>query len=133
MSKYVKEVTGVEIVEEAVENAKENAKINGIKNATFYLDDARTDLSKHLKDKDVVFFDPPRKGLSKDLISSIINSEINKIVYISCNPATLARDLTLFKEHYNISNIYPVDMFPYTVHVENVCVLSKKGLNNGLC
>lgn len=126
MSRYVKEVTGVEIVEEAVDNAKENTKINGIKNATFYLDDARADLSKYLKDKDVVFVDPPRKGLSKDLISSIINSEINKIVYISCNPATLARDLSLFKEHYNISTIHPVDMFPYTVHVENVCVLSKK-------
>ncbi len=125
MAKYCKEVTGVEIVKAAVENAKDNAKLNNITNATFYLDDARCDLSKYLKDKDVLIVDPPRKGLSKELIDSIIKTNIEKIIYISCNPATQARDLNLFKEHYNFSDIYPVDMFPFTTSCETVCLLSK--------
>ena len=125
MAKYCKEVTGVEIVKEAVDNAKDNAKLNNITNATFYLDDARADLSKYLKDKDVLIVDPPRKGLSNDLIDSIKNTNINKIVYISCNPATLARDLKLFEDKYELSNAYPVDMFPYSTHVETVVLLSK--------
>ena len=125
MSKYCKEVTGVEIVKEAVDNAIDNAKLNGIKNASFYLDDARADLSKYLKDKDVVVVDPPRKGLSEKLINSLIENDVKKIVYISCNPATLARDLTNFKDNYSISDIHPVDMFPFTKHVETVCLLSK--------
>lgn len=125
MAKYCKEVTGVEIVKAAVENAKDNAKLNNITNATFYLDDARCDLSKYLKDKDVLIVDPPRKGLTKELIDSIIKTNIEKIIYISCNPATQARDLNLFKEHYNFSDIYPVDMFPFTTSCETVCLLSK--------
>ena len=119
-------MTGVEIVKAAVENAKDNAKLNSITNATFYLDDARCDLSKYLKDKDVLIVDPPRKGLSKELIDSIIKTNIEKIIYISCNPATQARDLNLFKEHYNFSDIYPVDMFPFTTSCETVVFLSKK-------
>ncbi len=131
MAKYCKEVTGVEIVKEAVDNAIDNAKLNNIDNATFYLDDARCDLTKYLKDKDVVIVDPPRKGLNNDLINSIINSNINKIVYISCNPATLARDLKEFEGKYEIGDINPVDMFPYTTHVETVVLMSRvaeKGL-----
>ncbi|MDD7129054.1 MAG: 23S rRNA (uracil(1939)-C(5))-methyltransferase RlmD, partial [Prevotella sp.] len=88
-------------------------------------DDARCDLSKYLKDKDVLIVDPPRKGLSKELIDSIIKTNIEKIIYISCNPATQARDLNLFKEHYNFSDIYPVDMFPFTTSCETVVLLSK--------
>ena len=126
MAKYCKEVTGVEIVKAAVENAKDNAKLNNITNATFYLDDARCDLSKYLKDKDVLIVDPPRKGLSKELIDSIIKTNIEKIIYISCNPATQARDLNLFKEYYNFSDIYPVDMFPFTTSCETVCLLSNR-------
>lgn len=125
MAKYCKEVTGVEIVKAAVENAKDNAKLNNITNATFYLDDARCDLSKYLKDKDVLIVDPPRKGLSKELIDSIIKTNIEKIIYISCNPATQARDLNLFKEHYNFSDIYPVDMFPFTTSCETVVLMGK--------
>ncbi len=126
MSKYCKEVTGVEIVKEAVDNAKDNAKLNNITNATFYLDDARAELSKYLKDKDVLIVDPPRKGLSNDLIDSIKKTNINKIVYISCNPATLARDLKLFEDKYSFNDAYPVDMFPYSTHVETVVCLSNK-------
>ncbi len=125
MSKYCKEVTGVEIVKEAVDNAKDNVKINNIKNATFYLDDARAKLGKYLKDKDVLIVDPPRKGLSNDLIESIKETNIEKIVYISCNPATLARDLKLFEDQYNFSDAYPVDLFPYSCHVECVVLLQK--------
>ncbi|MBR2577526.1 MAG: 23S rRNA (uracil(1939)-C(5))-methyltransferase RlmD [Erysipelotrichaceae bacterium] len=123
MARYCREVCGVEIVKEAVDNARDNARMNGIDNATFYLDDARADLGKYLKDKDIVIVDPPRKGLNKSLIDSIIDSGIPKVVYISCNPATLARDLAQFKEHYDFSAIHPVDMFPFTTHVETVCCL----------
>ena len=126
MSKYCKEVTGVEIVKEAIDNANENCKLNNITNAKFYLDDARGDLSKYLIDKDVVIVDPPRKGLTEKLINSLKENNIKKIVYISCNPATLARDLTMFDDMYEISDIHPVDMFPYTTHVETVVLLSKK-------
>ena len=122
----VKEVTGVEIVKDAVLNAKENALMNNITNANFILDDAKNPLDKYLKDKDVVIVDPPRKGLNENLINSLITSNIEKIVYVSCNPATLARDLSLLKECYNISSISPVDMFPHTTHVECVILLQRK-------
>ena len=125
ISKYCKEVSGVEIVKEAVENAKENAKLNNIQNVKFYLDDANSDMSKYLKDKDVLIVDPPRKGLNNKLIDTIINSDIKKMVYISCNPATLARDLSILKEAFEFKEIYPVDMFPYTTHVETVVLLFK--------
>ncbi len=126
LAKYAKEVFGVEIVKEAIINAKANAEINNINNAYFYLDDANNDMNKYLKDVDVVVLDPPRKGLNKQLIDSLINSGIKKIVYVSCNPATLARDLNYFKDYYDISDINPVDMFPYTKHVECVTILKLK-------
>lgn len=126
LARKAKEVTGVEVVEPAVNNAIENAKMNNINNANFILGDARDPMDKYLKDKDVVIVDPPRKGLNESLINSIINSNINKIVYVSCNPATLARDLTLLKDTYNMGNITLVDMFPYTTHVESVVLLTHK-------
>ena len=121
-----KEVTGVEVIEPAVNNAIENAKLNNITNASFILDDARNPLDKYIKDKDVVIVDPPRKGLNNTLINSIIESKIERIVYVSCNPATLARDLTLLKDTYNIGTITPVDMFPSTTHVECVVGMQRK-------
>lgn len=126
MSRYVKEVTGVEIVSQAIDNAKENAKINNISNANFICADASKKMDEYIKDKDIVIVDPPRKGLSKELIETLIKYKIKKIVYVSCNPATLYRDLMLFKDYYDVSNIQPVDMFPYTTHVENVCCLKLK-------
>lgn len=123
MAKYVKEVTGVEIVEAAVNNAKENALINGIDNATFYLDDAKNKLDKYFVNKDVVVVDPPRKGLSDSLIETLHNVDIKKVIYISCNPATLARDLAKLQDVYEIKEAYPVDMFAHTTHVETVCLL----------
>lgn len=126
LSKKAKDVTGVEVVKAAVDNANENIKLNNIKNASFILDDARNPLDKYLIDKDVVIVDPPRKGLNPSLIESIKKSNIKKIVYVSCNPATLARDLNEFKDLYNIGNITPVDMFPYTTHVECVVLMEKR-------
>ena len=125
LARYAKHVTGVEIVKQAIDNAKENAMINNLTNVDFILADANKNMDSYLNDKDIVVVDPPRKGISKDLIQSIINSNINKIVYVSCNPATLARDLELFKNYYNIGDIYPIDMFPFTTHVESVVLMSR--------
>ncbi|MBQ6560262.1 MAG: 23S rRNA (uracil(1939)-C(5))-methyltransferase RlmD [Erysipelotrichaceae bacterium] len=126
MAKSAKQVTGVEIVKEAVANAKDNAMINRIENVDFVLADASKGMDSYLKDKDIVIVDPPRKGLSKELIDSLIKNGINRIIYVSCNPQTLARDLKLFENDYHISEIHPVDMFPYTIHCECVVRLEKK-------
>ena len=128
LARYAKEVTGVEIVKDAVLNAIDNAKLNNISNANFILDDASNPLDKYLIDKDVVVVDPPRKGLNGTLIKSLIESNISNVVYVSCNPATLARDLSLLKDYFNIGTITPVDMFPFTTHVE--CVVSMQRKDN---
>ncbi len=129
-SKYFKKVYGIEIIQEAIEDAKENAKINNIENTEFYAGDVEKILPQIL-DKEkikpgVVFVDPPRKGLDKNTVQLLLNLEPQKIVYVSCNPATLARDLLLLEEKYSIKNVQPVDMFPYTHHVECCALLCKK-------
>ncbi len=126
LAKNARQVTGVEIVKEAVANAKENARMNDINNADFILADASKGMDRYLEEKDIVIVDPPRKGLSAELIDSLIRHEISRIVYVSCNPQTLARDLKLFEKTYKISEIHPVDMFPYTIHTECVVRLDKK-------
>ena len=126
LSRYCKQVTGVEIVKEAVDNAKDNAVMNGFTNSEFILADASKDMDEYLDDKDIVILDPPRKGISKQLIDSLIAKNVKRIVYVSCNPATLYRDLELMKNHYEISAIEPFDMFPYTVHVESLVSLKRK-------
>ncbi len=129
-SKYVKKVYGIEIVEQAVEDAKENARINNITNADFFAGDVEVVLEDLLKNRnikpDVVFVDPPRKGLDNVTINNILKVLPNKIVYISCNPATLIRDLKLLEDKYELQEIQPVDMFPFTSHVECVTVLQLK-------
>lgn len=118
MAKYAKYVYGIEIVEEAVESAKENAKINNVNNTEFFAGDVEIVLDKLINEKgikaDVVMFDPPRKGLDKNSINNILKIKPKKIVYISCNPATLTRDLKDFEDDYDIKTIIPVDMFPWT-------------------
>lgn len=126
LARFAGHVTGIEIVKEAIKDAKENATMNRLNNTEFILADASKGMDPYLNDKDIVIVDPPRKGLSKELIASLIDSKIEKIVYVSCNPATLARDLELLKKEYDISEIYPVDMFPFTVHLECVTALTKK-------
>ena len=130
MARFAKSVCGVEIVDAAVKNAKDNAKLNNIDNAEFILADASKNMNEYIKDKDIVIVDPPRKGLSNELINSLISNNIKRIVYVSCNPATLNRDLDLLSKTYNIGDIQPVDMFPYTTHVE--CVVSMQSKENSL-
>lgn len=114
---------GVEIISQAVENAKVNAKLNGIKNAEFLCGDA-SDAPLHKCD--CVIVDPPRKGLTPKLIEQLSDAEVEKIVYVSCNPDTLARDCALFIEKgYKLSTVYPYDLFPRTGHVENIVCLGK--------
>lgn len=126
LARFARKVTGIEIVKEAVDNAKDNAKLNGMDNAEFILSDASKNMDEYIAGKDIVVVDPPRKGISKELIDSFNKNRIMKIVYVSCNPATLSRDLEMLKEDYDIGKIQPVDMFPWTTHVETVCLLSKK-------
>ena len=130
MSKFAKKVYGIEIVEEAVKMAKENAKNNNVSNTEFFAGDVEIVLDDLINNKglkaDVVMFDPPRKGLDKKSIDNILNIRPKKIVYISCNPATLIRDLADFENEYDIKTIIPVDMFPFTSHVECCSVLQLK-------
>ena len=128
LARYAKHVTGVEIVEAAINNAIDNAKLNNMNNLEFVLADAGKNMDSYITNKDIVVVDPPRKGLSNELVNSLINSNVNRIVYVSCNPATLARDLDLLSVAYDIGEIYPVDMFPWTVHVE--CVVSMQRKDN---
>lgn len=126
MSKYAKKVYGVEIVEEAIEAAKENAKINNVENTEFIAGDVEKVLSNLIDNKkvipDIIMVDPPRRGLDNTSVENIKKVSPKKLVYISCNPATLMRDLAKLEDIYEIKNIKPVDMFPYTSHVE-VCSL----------
>ncbi len=124
-----KKVTGVEIVPEAIEDAKLNAKTNNITNIDFICGDASVvalDLKKQNKKFDVLFVDPPRKGCNSQALETILSFDARKVVYVSCNPATLARDLEYLKQFYNVEMIQPVDMFPHTHHCENIVLLTKK-------
>ena len=130
MANYAKKVYGIEIVKEAIDAANENAKINHVNNIEFYAGDVEIVLDDLINNRgitaDIVMFDPPRKGLDRNTINNILKIKPKKIVYISCNPATLIRDLALFEEQYEIKTIVPVDMFPWTSHVECVSVLQLK-------
>ncbi len=129
MADKAKEIIGVEIIPEAIENAKENASLNGIENTRFICDDAsgaaKELLSGGIK-PDVVVLDPPRKGCSKDVIDAVAGMKPQRIVYVSCDAASLARDCALFREvGYEVTKVTAVDMFPRTVHVETVAQLSR--------
>ncbi|MEG1565512.1 MAG: 23S rRNA (uracil(1939)-C(5))-methyltransferase RlmD [Bacilli bacterium] len=124
-AKYVNSVTGIEIIREAIEDAKDNAKRNEITNASFFVDDASNII---LETKyDVVFVDPPRKGLDESFVEALLSNAPNRIVYVSCDPSTLARDVKMLSECYHVEEIQPVDMFPFTYHVECVCLLTRIG------
>ena len=127
MSKFAKKVYGVEIVEEAVNAAKENATINKVDNTEFFAGDVEFILDDLINNKkiipDIVMVDPPRKGLDNKSINNILKIKPKKIVYISCNPATLVRDLAKLESFYDVIRIKPVDMFPFTSHVECCSIL----------
>lgn len=128
-SQKVKEVIGVELNNDAIKDAIQNAKNNQISNARFYCADASTfmnDFTLNNKTIDVVFIDPPRKGCDESLLKSLLKLKPNKIIYISCDPSTLARDLSFLKNDYQINKLQPVDMFPQTNHVESVVLLVRK-------
>ena len=125
-----KKVIGIEYVPEAIEDAKVNSKINGIKNTEFFAGDMKDILNRDFIEKhgkpDIIITDPPRAGMHGDVIDAILFADPQRIVYVSCNPATQARDLQLLAEKYEVKRVQPVDMFPHTQHVENVVLLEKK-------
>ena len=130
MANKAKKIYGIEIVEEAIKDAIENCKINNITNAEYLAGDTEkllTDLIENRKIKpDVIVVDPPRKGLDNKTVENILKIKPNRVVYVSCNPATLMRDLSKLESKYKIKEIQPVDMFPFTSHVECVAVLQLK-------
>lgn len=130
VAKTAREVVGVEYVPTAIEDAKVNSAINGIANTKFYAGDMKDVLTsefiaEHGK-PDVVITDPPRAGMHADVVERILEMEAEKVVYVSCNAATQARDLELLQSKYDVARIKPVDMFPHTQHVENVVLLKLK-------
>ena len=129
-SKYASKVIGIEVVEEAIEDAKENARINNVNNIEFYCMDAGDGANKLIEENlnpDVIIVDPPRKGLNKKAVEAVLKLSPSRIVYVSCNPSTLARDCKRFNDNgYSIDKVQPVDMFPLTVHVECVTLMSRE-------
>lgn len=129
-SKKVKKLYGIETVPEAIEDAWQNAKLNNLENAEFFVGDVEKTLPKFIKERniepDVVFVDPPRKGCDKTALDTLLQIKPKRIVYVSCNPATLARDLKILEEQYEIKDVSICDMFPFTSHVECVALLQKK-------
>ena len=130
MSKKAKKVIGVESVPEAIHDAKENAKRNNITNCDFFVGDMKVVFNESFIAKnghpDVIITDPPRDGMHKEVIDQILKIAPEKIVYVSCNSATQARDLALLDEKYKVTRVRPVDMFPQTHHVENVVLLERR-------
>jgi 23S rRNA (uracil1939-C5)-methyltransferase len=130
VAKKAKQVIGIEYVEAAVQDAKENAILNQLNNVTFYAGDMKLIFNDELIAKhgkaDVVITDPPRDGMHPDVIQTLLKMSPDKIVYVSCNPATQARDIALLKEQYDLVQIQAVDMFPHTHHVESVALFKKK-------
>lgn len=130
ISRQAKSVIGIEYVPEAIEDAKVNSEINQIKNTLFFAGDMKDILNNDFIEQygrpDVIITDPPRAGMHEDVINTILFAEPERIVYVSCNPATQARDLNLLDEKYKVTKVQPVDMFPHTHHVENVVLLEKR-------
>ena len=125
-----KKVVGIEYIEDAVKDARINSEWNNITNTSFYAGDMAKVLTPDFilqnGKPDVIITDPPRSGMNEKVITQIIKAQPNRLIYVSCNPATQARDLSLMKEFYNITKLQPFDMFPHTHHVENVALLEAK-------
>lgn len=130
VARRARKVVGIEYVPEAIEDAKVNSQINGIENTLFYAGDMKDILTQDFINEhgrpDVIITDPPRAGMHNDVIDVLLFAEPRRIVYVSCNPATQARDLQLLDAKYKVTAVQPVDMFPHTHHVENVVLLEKR-------
>ena len=130
LAKQTKKVIGVEAIPDAIKAAKENAQLNGIENVEFFVGDMKQIFNEQFSEThgqpDTIITDPPRDGMHKDVVKQILNIAPKKIVYVSCNSATQARDLALMDANYKVTKIQPVDMFPQTFHVENVVLLEKR-------
>ena len=130
VAKKARKVIGIEYVPEAIEDAKVNSAINGIMNTLFFAGDMKDILNdefiSNYGSPDVIITDPPRAGMHPDVVKTILHAAPQRIVYVSCNPATQARDLQLMDDLYKVSAVQPVDMFPHTPHVENVVLLEQR-------
>ncbi len=130
VAKCCRKVIGIEYVEDAIKDARINSEVNGIENTLFFAGDMKDVLTDDFIDEhgrpEVMIVDPPRAGMHSDVVNVILNAEPERIVYVSCNPATQARDLALLDEKYKVVRVQPVDMFPHTHHVENVVKLQRR-------
>ncbi|MDA3896492.1 MAG: 23S rRNA (uracil(1939)-C(5))-methyltransferase RlmD, partial [Desulfobacteraceae bacterium] len=125
LSDSAKEISGIEIIESAIADAKENCRRNNISNCNFIVGDIRHIIAEITRTPDVLIIDPPRTGMHPDVVKQVLTLAPKKIVYVSCNPATLARDVGLMKDAYRVAEIQPVDMFPHTFHIETVARMEK--------
>lgn len=130
VSRQARQVIGIEYIEEAIEDAKVNARLNGLDNTLFFAGDMKDILTRdfigHYGHPDVIITDPPRAGMHPDVVDTLLFAAPERIVYVSCNPATQARDLQLLDPQYQVTAVQPVDMFPHTQHVENVVLLEHR-------
>ncbi len=130
VARKARKVVGIEYVPEAIEDAKINSQVNGIENTIFFAGDMKEILTEDFITEhgrpDVIITDPPRAGMHPDVINVILQAQPKRIVYVSCNPATQARDLQLMDADYKVTEVQPVDMFPHTPHVENVVLLERR-------
>jgi len=130
VAKNAKKVVGIEYVEMAIEDAKANSQLNNIENTSFYAGDMKDifteDFISENGKPEVIITDPPRAGMHQDVVTQLLNIEASRIVYVSCNPSTQARDLLLLDDKYKVTEIQPIDMFPHTHHCENIVLLELK-------
>jgi len=130
VARKASKVVGIEYVPEAIEDAKVNSQLNGLDNTLFFAGDMKDVLNRQFIERhghpDVIILDPPRAGIHEDVAHTILGAAPDRIVYVSCNPATQARDLAIFDAAYRVERVQPVDMFPHTHHVENVVLLAKR-------
>jgi 23S rRNA (uracil1939-C5)-methyltransferase len=128
MKDKVDKIIGIEIVDNAIKDANDNASLNGVKDFKYYVGNTSDVLNKIDDEIDTIIVDPPRSGLNDKTLNELLMIKPNMIGYVSCDPMTLARDLNILKEQYEIIKIYGLDMFPNTYHVETVCILKKKDI-----
>ncbi len=130
VSQHCKQVTGIEQIEDAIADAGQNAALNGVSNCTFLAGDVRmtlrNDFSAQHGSPNVIITDPPRAGMHEDVVKTILQLAPQRVVYVSCNPATQARDVAMMNDQYSVEKVQPVDMFPQTTHIENVMLLEHR-------